>query len=177
MTRVRRQAIEELSNVIRGVIDVSIPINLETIVEKIGGNIRENDLKDKNIAGKVEKNDKTFTITLNKNQSSLRNNFTIAHEIGHLFLHMGYMVDQKKWNSIDDYIDSAKYRLGYSEEEYEANHFAASFLMPEKEYRKFITDNKVDNKIDIKKLSSYFQVSDDAAITRGKWLGIFPWDS
>jgi Zn-dependent peptidase ImmA (M78 family) len=89
---------------------------------------------------------------------------------------MGYIIDKNKWDTIDEYIDSAKYRLGYSEEEYEANQFAASFLMPVDEYKKFVRQKAVNNKISIDTISSHFNVSHDAALTRGRWLGIFAWE-
>ena len=99
----------------------------------------------------------------------------IAHELGHLFLHMGYLVNPDKWNAIDEYYDSPKYRQGYSEEEYEANQFAGAFLMPEKEYRQFVIEYSKDNRINVNLIANHFNVSFDAALTRGKWLGIFQW--
>src|SRR5688572_18978117 len=31
--------------------------------------------------------------------------FSIAHELGHLFLHMGYLVDSEKWSSCHEYVE------------------------------------------------------------------------
>jgi Zn-dependent peptidase ImmA (M78 family) len=175
MTRLGRQAIEMLAIKIRKFTNASTPVDLFSIIRLLNGTIKYEAFDD-DIAGKIEKSGESFVITVNNKQNELRTNFTIAHELGHLFLHMGYIIDKNKWEAIDEYIDSARYRLGYSEEEYEANQFAASFLMPVDEYKKFVKQAAVNNKISIDTISSYFKVSHDAALTRGRWLGIFAWE-
>lgn len=176
MTKTRRKAIYSFAESIRAGLQLKTPVDLELIVNQLRGKIAEETL-DEDISGKIEKNEEHFTITLNNNHSQSRKNFTIAHELGHLFLHMGYMIDKDKWNSIDKYIDSPYYRIGHSEEEYEANQFAGALLMPQDEYKNFVDNNKdSDNSIVVSKISEHFNVSDDAALTRGKWLGIFEWD-
>jgi Zn-dependent peptidase ImmA (M78 family) len=175
MTKLRRQAIETLAVKIREFSKVSTPVNGSLVIESLKGELLCESFDDDDISGKIEKKGDSFKITVNSLHSELRRNFTIAHELGHLFLHMGYIINKKKWETIDEYIDSVKYRLGYSEEEYEANQFAGSFLMPADEYRDFVGNNAQNNKIAIDKISSYFQVSNDAALTRGRWLGIFAW--
>jgi Zn-dependent peptidase ImmA (M78 family) len=177
MTRQRREAIYTVSEKIRSILKLKTPVDLySTVKDVLNGDCIEDKL-DEDIAGKIEKKDNTFKITLNITDSPKRKNFTLAHELGHLFLHMGYLLDMEKWNSIDEYIDSPYYRMGYSEEEYEANHFAGSLLMPENEYHHFVKENiSPQRTISIPALSDHFNVSDDAALTRGRWLGIFSWD-
>lgn len=58
---------------------------------------------------------------------------TIAREIGHLFLHMGYWSSDEWWKDAERY-----YRRGLEEGENEAHEFAAAFLMPEREYRAWL---------------------------------------
>jgi Zn-dependent peptidase ImmA (M78 family) len=176
MTRQRREAIYAVSKEIRSILKLETPVNLNsTIKDKLYGECIEGRMDD-DISGKIEKTGNTFKITLNNTNSSKRNNFTLAHELGHLFLHMGYMLDMEKWNTINEYIDSPYYRMGYSEEEYEANHFAGSLLMPEDEYHKFVKENiSPQRTISIPEISDHFNVSEDAALTRGRWLGIFSW--
>jgi len=176
MTKQRREAIYAFSDRIRASFQLNVPVNLSNFIQNIlSGKITEDELEE-DISGKIEKHEDSFKITLNSLHPRTRKNFTLAHELGHLFLHMGFMIDPEKWALIDEYIDSPYYRIGYSEEEYDANHFAGALLMPKEEYRKFVTENKNDDDtIDISKISSHFDVSDDAALTRGKWLGIFKW--
>ena len=177
MTKQRRDAVYSLAEELRVLYNLATPVNLYGVArDSLGGEIAEESLDD-DISGKIEKKGESFKITLNSNHPPNRKNFTLAHELGHLFLHMGFMIDSEKWESIKEYIDSPYYRIGYSEEEYDANHFAGALLMPKVEYMKFVREHKNDdNTMDISKVSDYFKVSDDAALTRGKWLGVFRWD-
>ena len=175
MTYERRQAIEVLADTIRTQLNVTTPVDMQQVVSSLKGNLVPITFEDSSISGRIQKTGETFEISYNAEHSQLRSEFTIAHELGHLFLHMGYLVNPDKWNAIDEYYDSPKYRQGYSEEEYEANQFAGAFLMPEKEYRQFVIEYSKDNRINVNLIANHFNVSFDAALTRGKWLGIFPW--
>ena len=144
--------------------------NFYKLVEDLGGKLENADLiEDAHIA----KYDNKFTIRVNKNNSELRNNFSIAHEIGHLILHMGYNPKEKKFEK--DFEDNKiYYRYGNSKEEYEANEFAGAFLMPESKFLKIVNNNTNNEKsCSINKVSQYFNVSNQAVISRGKFLGIF----
>lgn len=175
MTYERRLAIENLANTIRTQLNVTTPVNMQQVVSSLKGELISITFEDSSISGRIQKKGDSFEISYNAEHSQLRSEFTIAHELGHLFLHMGYLVNPDKWNAIDEYYDSPKYRQGYSEEEYEANQFAGAFLMPEKEYRQFISEHNENNRISINVIANHFKVSFDAALTRGKWLGIFQW--
>lgn len=82
--------------------------------------------------------EKVFRIIVNKNKPQTRQNFTIAHEIGHYFLHKdkiktndNLLVDGE--NSLDG--SGALFRLDVAEMtqiETEANNFAAALIMPTK---------------------------------------------
>lgn len=175
MTSDKRKAINDLAVSIRKALNLSTPLNLQDVVLQLKGKLLPVTFDESSVSGKIQKKDGTFEISYNAEESPNRIGFTIAHELGHLFLHMGYLFNPEKWNSIDEYCDSPKYRQGYSEEEYEANEFAAAFLMPKEEYITFVKENLKDNRISLYKISDHFGVSDDAALTRGKWLGIFSW--
>ena len=175
MTYERRQAIEVLADTIRTQLNVTTPVDMQQVISNLNGELKAMTFEDSSISGRIQKVGDTFEISYNAEHSQLRSEFTIAHELGHLFLHMGYLVNPDKWNAIDEYYDSPKYRQGYSEEEYEANQFAGAFLMPEKEYRAFVKEHSKENRISIKLIANHFNVSFDAALTRGKWLGIFQW--
>jgi len=177
VTKQRRKAIYSFADKIRNLLDLKTPVDLHKVTEDfLKGEISEKRLDD-DISGKIEKAGGSFRITLNSRHPPNRKNFTIAHELGHLFLHMGYITDKEKWDAVNEYIDSPYCRIGYSEEEYEANQFAGALLMPEGEYKEFVRENKdPDGFIDISKISGHFDVSDDAARTRGRWLEIFRWN-
>jgi Zn-dependent peptidase ImmA (M78 family) len=176
MVAQRRRAIYKIAENIRSALKLKTPADLHSaITDMLQGECVEAVLDD-DISGKIKKIGNSFKITINRKHSGKRKNFTIAHELGHLFLHMGYLTDPEIWDSINEYIDSPYYRMGYSEEENEANQFAGALLMPEAEYKEFVRNAVKNQKINISLISSHFDVSDDAALTRGKWLGIFDWD-
>lgn len=72
-------------------------------------------------------------ITLNSKNTPERRNFTIAHEIGHIYLHKTT-------------LSSTSYREKSDKIEAEANAFAASLLMP----KKFVYNSVIDELIAIK---------------------------
>lgn len=149
--------------------------NLINLIKQLDGEVKF-DYMPLDIDGKIERKGENFIITLNNNISNEeRKKFTLAHELGHLFIHMGFL-NPKQWQKEPEFIDSTFYRQGYSREEYEANEFAAALLMPKDEFIKKAKEFSINNRCNINKLADYFGVSTEAALTRGRWLGIFEWD-
>lgn len=173
----KREAINILAVSILETLDLKCPIDIEKVPELLNGKIKyvKEDIED-NIEAKITKKNDTFEIEILENKPEMRKRFSIAHEIGHLFLHMGYLIDSEKWNEVVDYKDSVYYRDGYSQEEYEANEFAGAFLMPAEEFVKISKKYLIDGYYDIDEIAKYFKVSTQAASMRGKWLGIFDWE-
>ncbi len=145
-------------------------------VNALCGEVVEQELEiwaDGKLAMAPEECDKKFIIVVSPNQSRARQNFTIAHEIGHLFLHTNFVDNVMKNEKV---VFPDFYREGDSEKEYQANEFAANLLMPQDIYIDKVKQNKNDdNIVNIKAVSDYFGVSVDAAINRGKWLGVLQW--
>jgi len=78
---------------------------------------------------------------------------------------MGFGVDPDLWSRQNDTIYR---RFGTSEQEYQANEFAAALLMPQKEYLSELLRNKTDDgKVCISEIADYFHVAGN----RGKFLG------
>ncbi|MGJ4787756.1 ImmA/IrrE family metallo-endopeptidase [Leptospira koniambonensis] len=171
----KRQTIQELADFLRSLLKLQSPIDLKALIASFGGEYKEEDLPP-HFDGKIEKKDNSFLITVNSGKPDLRKNFTIAHEIGHLFIHMGYILNPDLWSRVDNYEDSVYYRSGYTEEELEANQFAAALLMPEEEFLREVRKNTHAGACSISPISEYFKVSDEAVVTRGKWLGVFSWE-
>lgn len=69
--------------------------------------------------------DKPYIMLGNVKKSSVRRNFDLAHELGHLILH--YKIDMSDLESGE-----------YDKFEREANYFASNFLLPEEEFAKDI---------------------------------------
>lgn len=106
-----------------------------------------------------DKNTKKFSILINKTKPKTRQHFTVAHELGHYFLHSDIIKSEEAIIDGDNFLDGSKifYRLDKAQQdkiETEANNFAASLIMPEKLVRK--VRNKVGN---VEECAKIFQVS------------------
>lgn len=107
------------------------------LVEENGLSISYSKKLPSNISGIIlyDKNTKKYLIAVNEDKPKNRQYFSVAHEIGHFFLHKEILLTQEI--IIDDGdagLSSALYRLDEQQDsilEKEANNFAASLLMPE----------------------------------------------
>jgi Zn-dependent peptidase ImmA (M78 family) len=97
-----------------------------------------------------------FDILLPQYTSPTRDRFTLAHELGHYFLHS---------NQGETQIIAT--RLGSTRIEWEANWFAAQLLMPREPFIK-----RFKKTTDLAAIASIFKVSVDAAEVRRKSLGL-----
>ena len=117
------------------------PFPYQSIVSKVEElKIYFSDLSENSISGAITYNQekKIFTIIIDSSKPSTRQHFTLAHELGHYFLHK----DDLSSSSGEWYIDSESnldggrtfFRqdnpLEKSEREKEANNFAACLIMP-----------------------------------------------
>lgn len=135
---------------------------LEPIVRDLGGKIVFQDLENlSNTDGGsiVIDSQSMFTIYISRYTSSKRDRFTIAHELGHYFLH--FPMDKK--------LSPMKAsRYGNDLVEREANWFAAGFLMPSTAFKKILAE--YDNDIDL--VAAYFSVSKPAAKVRAATINL-----
>ncbi|MEQ1601002.1 MAG: ImmA/IrrE family metallo-endopeptidase [Methylophilaceae bacterium] len=139
--------------------------DLIALVENIGGRVTYQELREleKSDSGSIlVEPDGKFEITLPNHTSMQRDRFTIAHEIGHLVLH--FMLNKGK----ADHEGLAAARYGSGLVEYEANWFAASFLMPDDQFKLCYESNAAD----LNAVAAKFAVSLTAAAVRAKALGL-----
>lgn len=169
-----KDLINALAKEVIRVYDIQIPISdIDKVVKSMGGVIVPDFSIDGFSDGKIRKTGAdTFEIRVSPYQTNERRNFTIAHELGHLFLHMGFQANEEKWRQQDRV---AYYRNGNSELEYQSNEFAAALLMPQEEYKRIMDENMEGDMVDTSEIAKYFHVSVDAAANRGKWLGYLKW--
>ena len=115
-------------------------------------------------------------IGVNMNEQETRRNFTMAHELGHLLLHVpenskspSSFID-KDFIVLNRNVDS---KSGINIQEVEANFFAAELLMPaEQLYSDFSIEMQTSNTTDvIEKLAKIYNVSDKAMNFRLSNLG------
>ena len=172
MYSAERNYINQIASRLISALHIEIPIiSLEGVVSQLGGKIVENKALDDAYDGTIKKtSENSFEIAISPYQSERRKKFTIAHELGHLFLHMGYLLDPDLWNVQDEKIYR---RFGTNEEEYQANEFAAALLMPREEFEKTVSELAEGSRIDVQQVADHFKVSVSAAKNRGYFLGLF----
>lgn len=176
MLETKRRRIHRLADEIRMALELEVPVDAALAVNRLGGNLAFVACLVDDIDAMIEKTSGSFKVTIREGVSLGREKFSIAHEIGHLFLHMGFQIEPTRWAVVQSYKDSVRFRFGYSEEELEANEFAAAFLMPKDEFEQIVSCNTRNNRCDLNAVAGCFGVSVEAARTRGRWLGLFEWD-
>jgi len=144
----------------------SPPIDVEIIAKHNGIDIRKVELPD-DISGVLKRNNTgNATIFVNRNHTPVRQRFSIAHELGHFFLHQNRGVHVDKKNFLDKrlFFRDKKSEEATYPEEIEANRFAAELLMPtdfiRKEIQNFSGEDLIDTEEDlVETLAKKYRVS------------------
>lgn len=139
-------------------------LDIREVITNLGGDwdvLQGDDFNKSNYGSIVVHGPNDFNIYLPQHTSILKDNFTIAHELGHYFLHS----DQGD-------IRIRANRFGTGRIEWEANWFAGSFLMPKEEIMRLYEEYtvKYDENTSILILSKDFDVSPSAVEVRLKRL-------
>ncbi len=144
--------------------DGTIPVDVEAVARRAGAEVVET--PGLGFSGTVATDGRAPVIRINPDESTLRQRFTIAHELGHLFL--GHLTREKP-----EYRDPARnYTMSnYDPKERDANRFAAALLMPADAVKAVILRMEGAN---IERLAEVFQVSKTAMSIRLKALGVLP---
>jgi IrrE N-terminal-like domain len=147
--------------------EVLASIDMADVVERIGGEVSYTDVWARNIdqiSGSLNVPEVgRFQIFVPVHTTYERDNFTIAHELGHYFIH--FLLPKSQGKPIRNLM---AYRYGTGRIEWEANWFAAAFLMPSEDYREMFS--KLAGDID--GLAGHFRVSREAARIRSVVLGL-----
>ncbi len=140
----------------------SIPVDVKKVARDHG--IKLNAIFMERDAGRIRKSKNEYIIDYNLYHPEVKQRFTIAHELGHFFLHKGEINKQ-------GLTDNALYFSGLSTElEVEANKFAAELLMPYQAiYPVIHYATKAGKDLAPRDLAKLLEVSEQAIMTR---LGI-----
>ena len=136
-----------------------LPVPVEWIANQIGLIVEYEEFGN-DVSGVLVLEEDYGVIGVNSAHSSVRQRFTIAHEIGHYCLH-------REWSDV--FIDSEfepRYRdnrssRGKNPEEIQANKFAAALLMPESFLAAYFAESGIDIGDDdqVEELAEEFEVS------------------
>lgn len=176
----KQREIDTVADTVRHVYGIGFPVgDMKDVVKRIGGEMASNDgLLDGRIAKYKEDSFAILVPHDKKGFNTSRIRFIVAHELGHLFLHMYFQRDREKWKQIKRGRSFDKSdKTDYARKQMEANEFAWAFLMPRDEfYRAIHRLAKAKNDelyVESSALAAYFNVSEVDVICRGKTLGIF----
>lgn len=141
------------------VVDDGGHVNVDALLAKLGGHIVVDDR-----AESLEvRNQGDFTVILPTHTSQLRDRFTIAHELGHYFLHYRAPDSHRVGERTTTFT-----RLGRNVAETQANVFASNLLMPEEHFRAVF--ERLDR--NMVTVAAHFEVSVPAAKVRAEFLGL-----
>lgn len=141
--------------------------DIHTVVENLGGKIKLKDFwsEGSHEAGSlIVDSENDFVIYIPVDTSEVRDRFTIAHELGHYVLH--YLWPRQVKGRADFKLKASRY--GSDRAEWEANWFAAAFLMPRADFTNLVKKKKLT----LQELAKHFSVSIRAVETRAKVLGV-----
>ena len=153
------------------------PINVIKIARELNFDIISGKFKQRNVFGAMwdgsdeikigNRSSKRF-ILYNVDDSKERQMFTIAHELGHFMLHCN-----DKENFFERYHGDAEQGEQEKQIEDAADFFAASLLMPRKEFKKYVeSNNGLDRDKLLDKICNDFWVEKEAARRRLDEVGI-----
>lgn len=168
-TRWTKSGVEKFGASFAGALEVQPGSDLNHLVEDLGGEIIYGcQARDEYNGGSIVVRDyNDFTIYLSELTSPKRDRFTIAHELGHLALHYKLVLQE---HGSDAVMRATREKRAndplHERAEWEANWFAAGFLMPAEQFI------EKSDKLDDGQLATYFDVSAQAISIRKKTLGV-----
>ena len=181
MASKKRTDIQGIADEIRELLGISeCNFDIVAVVERLNGKIEYFSGRDAyrpeevvKSGGSGAKGDgPSFVMHIDRDNPEARRRFSIAHEIGHLFLHMNY--PHKEWDELPAGASYRREPFLRPVREVEANEFAASFLMPKALFFEVAEQTSSESHYLVKKIADKFNVSVTAASYRGMKLGL--WD-
>jgi Zn-dependent peptidase ImmA (M78 family) len=147
--------------------DCVLPFDVVGFGKALGIDMKESKDLPAKVSGFIKQIENQVSICVNKFDSLNRKRFTIAHELGHYFLHKDKLTD-----GIIDGVNTLNRDGTVDKIENEANDFAANLLMPEQVFKALWKreDYSVTN------VAEYFLVSESAIVTRAKFLKLIQSD-
>lgn len=173
--RYDKQTIELMAHDVLESYDIcELPVDPISIAHKLGVKVFErsfNPFNGDTVSGAIRKDEENnISIFVNKSDSYERQRFTIAHELGHYFMHLQ---DSKDFEKVD--MHRATGYTTHMPQEVDANNFAAALLMDKNtliEKFNLVKSLKFSDYRCIEYLSNMFGVSKSAMQYRLMNLGL-----
>ncbi|MEO5331884.1 MAG: ImmA/IrrE family metallo-endopeptidase [Magnetococcus sp. YQC-5] len=162
----RREEVYELGTQIAQQLGYKPNGDITAAIKKAGGTIEyraPSDLEAGDSGSMIIHSIRNFTIYLSKYTSANRDRFTVAHELGHYVLH--YFIIKKDNEQLEPMVCT---RAGDGRVEWEANWFAAGFVMPEEIFKTIFNKRKGNLEL----VAAHFGVSRSDAEIRANYLGL-----
>jgi Zn-dependent peptidase ImmA (M78 family) len=169
---IRRRRIESLVQELLATYRIKdAPVPVEKIAKAKGARIFYQSLED-DVSGFIYRDHSQTVIGVNTHHAPVRQNFTTAHELGHLLLHDQEQlhIDRGFRVRLRDDVSSQ----GTDEAEREANLFAATLLMPKEFIKADLANEEYVDLLDsgfLRDLAGKYGVSTQALVNRLKNLG------
>jgi Zn-dependent peptidase ImmA (M78 family) len=165
----RQQVENRAKDVLRKHGLTSIPIDPVILAQRLGITVNNAKFSDQSIVGMIAKRGDKLTLLVNQSDPPYRKRFTIAHELGHHFLHLledGEFVDSEA----DLFRQPPEDQTAITPErrkEIQANMFAAALLMPQEEVAARWKECR-----SVEEMARIFNVSESAMGIRVGQLGL-----
>lgn len=179
MVSQRVHAIRSLTQNLQDIFNITLPVDVHEIVKKLEGNIIYFPKNEDELSGRIqntseENNDYHFILHVPKDLEEKEERYRIAHLLGHLFLHMHFLIDEDDWKKKTEFVDSIYEQYGYLVLENEANEFARSLLLPSHELTMSVYANADKRQVvDMERLEELFQVPKEEIRLQGERIGVF----
>lgn len=155
---------ERATKLLREYEEYKLPVDVVTLAKSLGIALESRQLENE-FSGFLVRRKNEHSIVVNSRHAKVRQRFTVAHEIGHYFLH------SKKDVFIDGFVfhrnNPQPQGINYQEER-EANSFAAGLLMPSNLVREYMEKHDPRS---FKEIAEEFEVSPQAMEYRLQNLG------
>ena len=137
----------------------SLPIDPVRLANRLGISVNNAKFADDSRASMIAKRGESIRVFVEQSDPPYRKRFSIAHELGHHFLHL--LSDGEIVDSHSDMFREKEPTSGYMSkrrlQEVEANWFAASLLMPEE-----LVKTEWEKNLSVPQLAKIFNVSREA---------------
>lgn len=167
INRKKVEIVNNLADTFRQYFQLHIPINIKELIKVTGilnGEIKV--VEDISLGVSMNLNDDSSFIIKILRMEKNEIKYIIVYMLGHLVLY------SNKFGANRDKKFFCKNNYSY-EEDFFAQEFAVSLLMPKDKYYQILNKNTNQYEVvDIQSMANYFEVSKSAIIQRGKDLGV-----